>query len=293
MDKIWLQMTIPVSDETSELVSSFLFESGANGVLEGESTLTVFFPSPFSAEILSQRVRNYLDELQGLGLCFPSQSILTKEIRDRDWNAEWKKSYGMTKISDRILIRPSWEKPPQDSPECTIEIDPEMAFGTGTHATTSLTLQLLERGIHGNERILDFGTGTGILSIAAVKLGAKKAIALDIDPVAAKTAFHNVMKNNVSRQIHIFSGSLEAVAKAKFDIIVANVNRGVILKFLPFMSELLDDGGKIILSGILDREETMIRDALGTCGLQVLQLTARDEWLAFEVEKQHRSQAIL
>jgi len=280
-------MTIPVSDETSELVSSFLFESGASGVLEGEGTLTIFFPPPFSAEILLKRVQNYLNELQRLGLSFPPQSIVTEEIRDRDWNEEWKKSYGMTKISDRILIRPSWEKPPQDSPECTIEIDPEMAFGTGTHATTSLTLQLLEKNICGNELILDVGTGTGILSIAAVKLGAKKAIAFDIDPVAAQTAFHNVMKNDVGRKIHIFAGSLEAVAKAEFDIIVANVNRGVILEFLPFMSKLLDNDGKIILSGILDREETMVRDALGTCGLYILQLTAQDEWLAFEVAKQH------
>lgn len=281
-------MTIPVSDETSELVSSFLFESGASGVVEEDGTLITYFPSPFSVEILLKKVRNYIDELQRLGLAFPSQSVVTDEIQDRDWNEEWKKSYGMTKISDRILIRPSWEKPPQNSPECTIEIDPEMAFGTGTHATTSLTLQiLLEKEIRGNERILDFGTGTGILSIAAIKLGAQKTVAFDIDPIAAHTAVHNAKKNNVGKHIHVFAGSCEAVTKTRFDLIVANVNRSVILKFMPFLSEMLDDAGKMILSGILDREEEMIRDALGIYRLQILQINARDEWLAFKVGTQH------
>jgi len=279
-------MNIPVSDETSELVSSFLFESGASGVVEKEGMLIVYFPPPFSAEILLKKVRNYLDELQESGLSFPSQSIVTKKIRNRDWNEEWKKSYGLVKISDRILIKPSWTELPQNPPECTVEIDPEMAFGTGTHATTSLPLYFLEKNIHGNERLLDIGTGTGILSIAAIKLGAKEAIAFDIDPIAARTAVHNALKNNVSEHIHVFAGLLQAVAKTRFDIIVANINRSVIMRLLFPMSELLNYNGKIILSGILDSEETLLRDAITTHRLQVLQMTAEEEWLAFEVAKQ-------
>lgn len=285
-NKNWLQMTVPVSNETNELVSNFLFEIGVEGVVEGKGILTAYFPPPFSSDKLVQLVQNYLDELKKMGHSIPSITIRVDEIQDRDWNEEWKKNYGLVWISDRILIKPSWTALPQNPPQCTIEIDPEMAFGTGTHATTSLTLRLLQKNIHGNERILDIGTGTGILSIAAVMLGAKEAIAFDIDPVAAHTAVHNAMKNKVNENIHVFAGSLQSLVKTKFDVIVANVNRSVILKLLFSMPELLDYDGKIILSGILDSEETMLRDAFTAHRLQVLEMASEDEWVAFEVAKQ-------
>ncbi len=287
MEKIWLQMTVPASKETSDLVSNFLFETGAGGVVEGEGVLVAYFPPPFLHEKLVKLVKNYLNELRELGHSFPSKSIMVDQVRNRDWNAEWKKNYGLVKISDRILIKPSWIDLPQYAPKCTIEIDPEMAFGTGTHATTSLTLRFIEKNIRGNERILDVGTGTGILSIAAIKLGAKEVIAFDIDPVAAQTAFRNAKNNKASEHIYIFSGSLEAIAKTKFDIIVANVNRSVILKLLFPMIELLNYNGKIILSGILKSEGTMLRGAFAAHGLRVLQMAAEDEWLAFEAAKRH------
>ena len=199
-------------------------------------------------------------------------------------NSEWKKIYHPLRISDKIMIKPSWEKVPKDAPECVVEIDPEMAFGTGTHETTKLTLQLLEKNLKGGEKVLDVGTGTGILSIAAAKLGADRIIAFDIDPLATETAQKNLGINKVDN-IDIYTGTLDAVSGTQFDIILANVNRTQIIKLLPDMAKMLGKSSKLILSGIMDKEEDMLKEAIQINNLKENVMLAEGEWIAFEVSR--------
>ncbi len=279
------QLSIDVVPDISESVSNFVFEHGALGVVEEEDRLIVCFPGDLDVEELANDLLSYLHELREL---FDSDFDIVLEIESipsRDWNAEWKKTLEPIWVSDRLLIKPSWVETPENPPRHVIEIDPEMAFGSGEHATTRMTLQLLEKNVKAGMSVLDIGVGTGVLSIGALMLGAGKATAFDVDPIASYTAKRNAQKNGVADNFHVFAGTLDAVGRGFFDVIAANVNRGQIVVMLSRMSELLHVGGRGLLSGILDAEEAIIRNACDKAGLVVLSIRREQEWLAFETEK--------
>lgn len=282
---VYLKITIPCQGEIQEVVSSFLFDLGATGVIEMPSGLEAFFDGEPLQVV--QEVKKYLEALQELGHDTTPDRVTCEVAPNRDWNAEWKKSYTGFAISDRIFIKPSWEAPPQRSYDCLIEIDPEMAFGTGTHATTRLCLEFMEAHLKPGDNVLDIGTGTGILAMAAVKLGAASVIAFDVDAVAAETAQRNAAINGVGEKIDIFAGTLETLmpARHKFDLLLANVNRSEILKMLPLLEKLLDYPVQMILSGILREEETIIRSALEQFHFQACEFRYGDEWLACRVTR--------
>ncbi len=281
--KHWWQVTVPVTPSIREAVSNYLFEIGATGVIEKDGAVEAFFPSAISGEKLLAGIEEYLSQLEELGLSHRPETISIVELADRDWNAEWKKDYHAIRVSPGILIKPSWEAIPRDAPPCVIEIDPEMAFGTGTHATTQLTLRLMEKNIRPGASVLDIGTGTGILAIAAAKLGAGPITALDIDPLAAITARKNAVINNVADKLRIFAGTLAGLRARKYDLVMANLNREQILKSLPFIKEMLDYRSVGLLSGILAEEERVMREQLLHRGFFPLEMTAEEEWLAFKV----------
>lgn len=279
------QLAIRIVPDIQEAVCNFIFENGAQGLEEKEGRIIAYFPSSIDEQAVVNALAAYVHELRDmLDLDFDMEIEIAK-MAQRDWNAEWKSRLQLLPVSDRILIKPTWVEMPKNPPEVVIELDPEMAFGSGEHATSRMTLQLVEKNMRPGLAVLDVGVGTGILSIGALKLGARSVIAFDVDPVAPPIARRNAVKNHVADHCHLFTGGVQTIGRARFDLIAANVNRAQIVKILPRLSELLHQGGGCLLSGILDTEEDIIRAACLNAGLHVLDVRREKEWLAFETRK--------
>jgi ribosomal protein L11 methyltransferase len=280
-EKFWTSLLIPVNPPTGEAISAFLLSSGATGIVEQNGGIQAFFPGSMPVRPLKEEVVRYLHALRDLGFETHPDRIAFETIDDRDWNSEWKKSYHGFSLGERIFIKPSWEALPTQPYECLIEIDPEMAFGSGTHATTRLCLLQIEKLVHGGERVLDIGTGTGILAIAAAKLGAATVTAFDIDPIAAETCVKNAIRNGVRSQISIYTGTLHALrSSAHWDIVLANVNRNEIFKLLPLMQKVLHYSVELVLSGILAEEAEAVNAAVTSQGFHVIETVHSEEWVA-------------
>ncbi|MDZ7316120.1 MAG: 50S ribosomal protein L11 methyltransferase [candidate division KSB1 bacterium] len=281
----YLEVKVAVPSDAFELVGLALFDLGATGLLEENDCLVAFFDADADARKLQRGVEKAAEEAcRSLGVN-QKPLIEVHRCQDRDWSSEWKRDWRPMRIGERLMVKPSWLDAPNDAPPIVIEIDPEMAFGSGDHATTRMTLQLIEQTVRPNDRLLDVGTGTGILSIAALKLGAAFAAALDIDPVAAMTAQKNAAVNGVADRMVVLAGGIEALRTQEFDLIAANIQRSVIVRLLPSFWRLLRMGGKCLISGILCEEEDQVRAACLGCGLKVLRVLRENEWLAFETLK--------
>ncbi len=279
----WFELVVPVNAEISDAVSNFLFEQGAAGIEDKEQKIKAYFSDAIDKDYLLKELKAYYQSLVDMGFTVPDQELTVSGIKDRDWNAEWKLQFKPFCVTPQVMIKPTWCELPEDHPEIIIELDPEMAFGTGTHATTALCAQLIDEHVK-DKTVLDAGTGTGILAIIAQRLGAAKSFAFDIDPIASETARKNIDKNGVS-DIHVFTGTTQSLKNKELDIIVANINSGQILNILPHFNELLCEKGVLILSGILDSEEEKLRAALIQNRFQIKQLLHREEWIAFECVK--------
>lgn len=274
----YLALEIPCVPECSDALASFAFDQGALGVEEKEGRLIAFFAGGRSG--LLTAIRRYLEELAQLGYPMQPGEVICREVADRDWNAEWKKSYTGFEISSKIYIKPTWEVQPASAYSCQIEIDPEMAFGTGTHATTRLCLHFIEERIRPGDLVLDIGTGTGILAIAAAKLGAAVIVAFDIDPIAAETASRNATVNGVRDKLEIFAGQLSDLKPRPFDLILANIQRNEIVAMLPQLRALSSAKAYYVFSGILCEEEGALRAALTAAQFEILEMRFEEEWLA-------------
>ncbi len=220
-----------------------------------------------------------LARLAELGLDVGSGQVELAEVADEDWAHSWKQYYKPVRISDRFIIRPTWEETPVQADELVIELDPGMAFGTGTHPTTVLSVQALEGIITGGERVIDVGCGTGVLSIAAAKLGANSVLALDIDPVAVASASHNVVLNKVDGQVTVREGDLLRGVNEPADVIVANILAEVIMLFTDDLARLLGAGGYFVGSGIIAGKAAAVVAALEGSGLAVTQELAEAGWV--------------
>ena len=279
--KQWLVLSLKASSDTAEAICNYLFEIGSTGVQDKDGVIEAYFSDAFDANELKAQVEKYLASLQELGGTVFPDSLSISTLDDRDWNAEWKQSYHSIRITDNILIKPSWEQAPPDTDAVVIEIDPEMAFGTGTHESTRLVLKLLEKNIRPNAAVLDVGTGTGILAIASLKLGARRVYAFDIDPLAVETAKKNALKNKVGNNLLLYAGTIDSIGQRVFDIILANVNRIEIDKMLNHFYRLASDKSKIIISGILAEEDELLRTRIKETNLTIESILSEGEWLAY------------
>ncbi len=211
--------------------------------------------------------------------------ISVEGMREEDWAESWKQYYKPVHLG-KITVVPAWEKYKPSPEEVVIRMDPGMAFGTGTHETTRLVLRLMQNEILGGERVLDMGTGSGILSIAAVKLGAASAAAYDIDPVAVKVARENARDGGCDNITVGVSDLLRGVdlSGGKYDICLANIVADIILRMLPDIHNYVKKDGKIILSGIIAPRAEEIREALGKHGYTIIKEENEHDWLAMLVK---------
>lgn len=206
-------------------------------------------------------------------------------VKEEDWATSWKAFYHPVEISPRLIICPQWEDCTPKDGQTLVTMDPGMAFGTGTHESTKLCLELLDEIIKGGETVLDVGCGSGILSISAVSMGSKNAIGSDIDQVAVETAQENAKVNGVADKAVYHVGSFAQGVEGKFDIIFANIVADAIIKFGPNVKELLTDDGYFICSGIIDDRAGEVKRKLMEAGLMIV--TAKEErgWVAFLAQK--------
>jgi ribosomal protein L11 methyltransferase len=212
--------------------------------------------------------------------------ILSEEsISEQEWANNWKQFFKCTEIGNRLCIRPCWEEYDNKDNRKVLSIDPGAAFGTGTHATTSMCLELLDEMVTDGQTILDIGSGSGILSIAGVLLGAKNAIGVDIDPVAVKVAKENAAMNGIEDKAKYIVGNLNEEISDKFDIVVANIVADVIISLSKDVKNLMVDDGVFICSGIIDVRADEVESALVENGLKIIKRIENNNWVAFLSKK--------
>ncbi len=206
-------------------------------------------------------------------------------VDDTDWNENWKKYFHTSEIGEKLVIVPSWETYDNKNGRTVLNIDPGAAFGTGTHATTSLCLSLLENYIKEDTKMLDIGTGSGILSIASVLLGAKSAIGVDIDAQSVKTAKENAEINKMADKCEFIVGDLADKISGKYNIICANIVADVIIKLFQNVEQFLEENGVFIISGIIDIRKDDVLAAAKEKNFMILEEKYKDNWCAFVLKK--------
>ena len=319
----WHEITIYTREEAVEMISNFLHELGAGGVSieesgvlnrkrdtslgqwyekplndipEGDAVISGYFADVEDRlDSMLQTLSNRIRELPAFDIDIGKATIDVKEVHEADWANAWKQYYKPVRISDRITIKPTWEAYEPSAKELVIELDPGMAFGTGTHATTSLCLQTLERVLQPGMQLIDIGTGSGILAIAAAKLGADHVLALDLDPVAVSSATENIKINGLEQRIAIIrSDLLNAVkqdvstgigVKLPVQIVVANILAEIILTFIDDVYEVLAPGGLYIASGIITKKEDEVVQALKQAGFAIENRFQEEDWVAIVARK--------
>lgn len=234
-------------------------------------------PDENSAEVLPL----FKERLEASGIPY---ELATNGVEQEDWQNAWKKYYHAMDIGKRLAIVPGWEQ--YDTDRTAITMDPGMAFGTGTHETTALCLEVLDERVRGGERVLDIGTGSGILAIAALKLGAAAAEGVDIDPMCVRTAGENAARNGVEDRLTVLVGDLSDKASGVYDLITANIVAAAILSLAPHVPALLAPGAVFIASGIIDTRKEEVLAGLRAAGLEPFDVREKRGWVCIVCRKQ-------
>lgn len=215
-----------------------------------------------------------------------SNEIILNQCKNEDWENNWKQYFHPIEVGEKLLIRPTWEDEFEAGDRKVLNIEPGLAFGTGSHETTRLCLETLEKHIHEGVSVLDIGCGSGILSIAALLLGAEKAVGVDIDALAVKTAKENGEVNNFSEpEYTILQGNLTDKVSGKFDVVVANIVADVIIMFCKDVASFMKDDALFITSGIIDTREQDVIDAFNKYGFNIVARHTKGGWVCFECKK--------
>lgn len=223
----------------------------------------------------------FKERLEASGIPY---ELATNGVEQEDWQNAWKKYYHAMDIGKRLAIVPGWEQ--YDTDRTAITMDPGMAFGTGTHETTALCLEVLDERVRGGERVLDIGTGSGILAIAALKLGAAAAEGVDIDPMCVRTAGENAARNGVEDRLTVLVGDLSDKASGVYDLITANIVAAAILSLAPHVPALLAPGAVFIASGIIDTRKEEVLARLRAAGLEPFDVREKRGWVCIVCRKQ-------
>lgn len=304
----WIEVTIKTTTEGADTVAQSFYEVGVLGVVIED-------PDEIRKAQLEDRTWDYIDDsilanmeekvlvkgylnddvffldkllfikerIQWLlgkdfGLDLGSLEIALTNVCEEDWAHNWKKYYKPIKVSDRVVIKPTWEEYTEKPGEHILELDPGMAFGTGTHETTMLCIRAIDKYIKPGMSVVDIGCGTGVLAIAALLLGADKATAIDIDSNAVKIASENALLNKVADRMEAIHGNLLDKIHSKYDIVVANIIADIVINLSEFIQDFMNPEGVFISSGIiLDRLED-VTTAIETAGLEIIHKETMGEW---------------
>ncbi|MDT9025454.1 MULTISPECIES: 50S ribosomal protein L11 methyltransferase [Rossellomorea] len=309
----WSEISILTTNEAIEPISNILHESGASGVVIEDPAELIKEREDMFGEIYQLNPDDYPSEGVLVKAYLPVNSFLGEtvdeikqgisnlvtydidigvnkveisEVNEEEWATAWKKYYHPVKISDKFTIVPTWEDyTPVHSDELIIELDPGMAFGTGTHPTTVMCIQALERIVKKHDTVIDVGTGSGVLSIAAAQLAADNVRAYDLDEVAVRSARLNVKLNKVQQTVTVDANNLLNDVSGQADVIVANILAEIILRFTLDAFELVKPGGFFITSGIIQPKKQEVRDALESAGFIIEEIMVMEDWVAIIAKK--------
>lgn len=277
--KSYNEIKIPVSKEIAEEVYNKLYLLGFDTILEEENYLIVYVDDSKTGEIENLKTE--------LGDILNTESIEIKKFEDRNWNREWETNIEPVYIRDRIAIFPSWQKENVKDVEIKIEIDPKMSFGTGHNETTQLVLELMcDFMDKENKYMLDYGSGTGVLTIAGIKMGLEKAVAIDIDDDAIENSKEYFKINGVSNKVTLHKENIKDIQEENFDVICANIIRSVIENNIRYIYEKIKSGGKIFISGVLVSETERVLEVLSASGFSVKEVYKKAEWLGIYAKKE-------
>lgn len=242
-----------------------------------------YFNETESGEELLAYVKEKIQDLIQMGIDVGEGTVTCELVKEEDWANNWKKYYKPTKIGENIIIKPVWEEYQPTGNELVVELDPGMAFGTGTHETTRMCILALEKYVKADTTVFDIGTGSGILAIAAAKMGANHVVGVDLDPVAVDSAKENVALNNLDN-IEILEGNLMDVVEGKGDLIVANILAEIIVILVDQVKNCLKKGGAFIASGIIKEREAMVIEKLKNSGFAIKETLYDGEWVCIVSE---------
>lgn len=281
--KTYLEISISATEYQRELLLPTMTELGCEGFQETDTALLCYINKDRWTEKSYQTFQSELKSL--VGIISSNASVQFRELKEENWNDQWERTLLPVEVGKTITIKPTWTSYDNPGNRLVILIDPKMSFGTGYHETTRLTLSLLERYIRKDSTVLDVGTGTGILAIASVKLGAAKAVGIDIDEWSIDNARENIVINNVSQQVHIENRPVENFLPQSFELITANLTLNTNVELLEQFHSVLIPHGILLLSGLLTSDGQSMKDHLLEKHFTVIEELMEHEWIAIAAQK--------
>ncbi|WP_125152565.1 50S ribosomal protein L11 methyltransferase [Clostridium rectalis] len=304
-EKDWIEVTIITSSEAVEAVSGILYNTGVKGVsiedpedvefkkkhpgdwdyfdenllqIKDGAIIKGYYKEDESFKGYIKYIKESIEELHNFGINKGKGLVTYSKVNEQDWENNWKKYYKPTKVGNKVIVRPIWEPYKEKEDEIVIDLDPGMAFGTGTHETTRMCIKALEKYVSKDTTVFDIGTGSGILAISAAKLEAKKVIGVDLDPVAVESAKENVALNTLDN-IEILHGNLMEVVEGKVNIVVANIIADIIILLAQDVKAFIKEGGYFISSGIIKDRKDEVISKLESCGFIIEEVNVDGEWV--------------
>lgn len=298
MERYWLEITIETVPVLAEMSGEILLEAGCGGVICHDPPSEKARPSERSYRVtgflplqdgfgFDRKIEDIKRRLAGLDRYFPPgpaepqprTRVFLRRVKEENWGESWKK-YFQPQVIGALVITPPWRKVPAAPGQVVVEIDPGMAFGTGTHPSTILSLRLLQEVIRGGETVYDLGTGSGILALAAAGLGAAWVTAVDIDQIAVQTARENVRRNKMTGRVRVIQGNLGENLEKGADLVIINIIAETIIAVLPELPRLLNPGGRVIASGIIISKANEVKEAVLRAGLRYQKELTEEGWVA-------------
>lgn len=310
----WTQVKLYTTTPAIEIVSGFLISNGLRGLMiedandfcnflqdttinwdyiddelmkmkNCQTAIVFYIPDNIQGMEILQSIKNSIHLLkeQTPDIDFGSLDFEMDLIKEQDWETAWKKYYHPVKIGENIIVCPCWEDCKLEKNDVLVKLDPGMAFGTGTHETTRLCMQFLEQYVSCNTTILDIGTGSGILAITSLLLGAKSAVGVDIDELAVKIANQNANLNKVEDKINLVCGDLTQKVHGKFDVICANIVADVIIRLCTNITQFMHKDTILIISGIIEDRCDDVLNSLDDAGLEIINKNQENDWISVVV----------
>jgi ribosomal protein L11 methyltransferase len=266
-----------------DILSGLLWELEITGITENDDMVIAYTAE--DSTVNEEMISGLLEKLVTQNV-IEEFSVKEEIIEEKNWNELWEKSREVIHISERIVIKPTFKEYESKEDEIVITLDPKMSFGTGEHESTKLALQLMEKYVKGNENVLDVGSGTGILSIAAIKMGAAYAAAVDNDPLCYQNCTENCTLNDVVEKMKVFEGEIDLIPENDFGLVLANIQKNILLLTSEKIKAKLKKNGIVVLSGLLLKDEKEIISHYKSIGFKFIEKKVMNDWIAivFEME---------